>query len=57
MEKEYQKLLEASLDIYFAGHWECDRLSKEESALLFERLRKALGVELGEKLIHLSMGG
>lgn len=57
MNKKSRALYEAASDIYFSGHWECDRLSKEESAKLFGRLRKALKIKLGDKLTRLSMGG
>lgn len=57
MNDKERKLYETALDIYFAGHWECDTLTKEESAVLFYNFRKALEVTKGHKLIHLSMGG
>ena len=51
-----ETLTDIALDIYFVGHWTCDRISEKEAATLFKRLRDVLKVAPGEKLVHLTMG-
>lgn len=45
---QHKELLEAVIDLYYMGKWECDKLDEDQQRKIWERVRDAAGIEPGE---------